>query len=127
MIAEDRNKTGWFTPESQKKFPENEQASFKLRALTLAEELAIRDHTYDERGRMLFGSKINMTVRAGLVGWKNVTDKDGKPIAFKTESGAEGRVYASDESMECLSEILCIEISTAIAERNMIDGNDLKN
>lgn len=72
----------WYTPKSQADKPEESRVRFKIRGLVGTEAMDVSFHTEDD-GRMSMTSRGgNACLRAGLLGWENLTRPDGTPVYF---------------------------------------------
>jgi hypothetical protein len=77
---------------------------------------------------------IELALRAGLRGWDNFPDEDGKPTPFAREEGKTRAVHGvevknpvKDEALELLPPSILLELANAILSANQIQDDDAKN
>jgi len=98
---------------------------FELKALTVRDMTAIRDvrMTVSRDGVTTFrqGSEELVTLKAGLVGWRNFKDAAGKDVVFTREGGK-----ASDETLSRLAPEWRTELSDEIQAINTLTADEKK-
>ena len=76
-------------------------------------------------------NKYIQFVKFGLRGWRNLKDKDGKEIEFKTVeqtfSRLGKRTVVSDESIKALDLLWIIELGLHIVAHNKLSRDEIKN
>jgi len=69
-------------------------------------------------------------LRAGLRGWENFNDRDGKPIPFQTNtqrSSGSAKEVPTDKTLEYLPTIIAKELANVIYNQNKLDEGERKN
>lgn len=115
--------------------PAEQQTTFSLRALSTRVSLAL-DNLASTDGKDIavrVGHRIIATVRAGLAGWRNFNDKDGKPIPFHAAAGPR-MIYGVEvdnpadlESLEWFSPEQVKELAGAIVDGNQLTRADVRS
>ena len=85
------SKTWIYVLAEDRKQPVEKQTRFRLRHLSVEQRLELlnglrpgdKGYLYDEQ----LGSRMLRSVRAGLVGWDNLTGPDGEPVEFEAQAG----------------------------------------
>src|SRR3990170_460493 len=108
---------------SDRSLPPDQQTRFQLRPLTYQEDVYLRDQTVviseDGGGKVMMGSRRNLRLRLGLVGWSNLRDAQGRDVPFATEEqflAGEKRPVVSTASLERLSRVVREELADAVEE-----------
>ncbi len=117
--------------------PVERQSVFLLRRLSTRLMLALENLTsVATNGRSAdprLGDRYVVLLRAGIAGWRNFCDVDGKPIEFKAHAGA--RMVAGIE-VENPAEVACLEwlsaeqakeLAEAVQAGNTVTQADVKN
>lgn len=110
-----------------RKKPRQEQTVFKLKILSPTEEAEIQDSgismVKEQEFKFNLGKKKIQILKAGLVGWNNFKDRDGKDVLFNTDKNGE----PTDESLSRLRPEWRTELANAITEQNTMSEEEIKN
>lgn len=123
QLRADRKRTP--DPDEPGKFRESIDETkpvFRLGSLTPQEEAFIENETValiDGSQRVQIGTIKLETLRRGLRGWRNMRDRDGNEVPFKS-NGSPNR--PSEESIGAIPLRLRAELANAITERNTMTG-----
>ena len=103
---------------SERTLPPASQTVFLLRDLTERDRVRIMDTLQvgvgDDGARVGgTGTRTYTTVKAGLQGWRNIKDTEGKDVAAKLEGGT-----ITDESLALLPWHVKIELQDAILSQS---------
>lgn len=105
-IALDPKATFAYVLEDDRKLPPEEQTTFTLRGLTVAEEAKVADSMISsipgqEELSFRSGTHQLTVLRHGLRDWTNFMDGDGKAVAFE-----KARAHPSFVTDDCLDRML---------------------
>jgi hypothetical protein len=117
--------------------PADRQTVFSLRRLPTRVLLALENLTsVATNGRsadVRLGDRFVVLLRAGVAGWRNFADADGKPIEFRSVAGPR-LVYgieienpADVACLEFLSAEQAKELAEAVQDGNTATRDDVKN
>ena len=126
-IALDPKATFEYVLEDDRKLPLEEQTTFTLRGLTVAEEAKVADSMISSTpgaDELTFRSGTHQltVLRQGLRGWANLLDGNGKAVSFEKE-----RAHPSFVTDACLDRLLPIhrtELVSAILDRGSISEEE---
>jgi hypothetical protein len=110
-----------------RELPKEKQTVFHLRRLSTRHAVRARDLAEDQ-GRM-----CEFALRAGVAGWDNFADEDGKAVECRHDKGSVpvfGIDVAEPMSMDSLNRIpphVVGELATAIITGNTLTSDDVKN
>jgi len=134
------NQTWSYVCRQDRELPTDKQTVFKLRALTKRERHAFlnltssREITPDDTllRRGVEGDARCAVVRAGLVGWDNFCDADGKPVKFALTDEkllvlGTSRSVLTDECLEALTDLVEAELYGEILSGSNLNHDDRKN
>lgn len=91
VIARSVNETFPYVCIADRAKPPGEQTTFRLRRLPALVALAL-DNLHDanadgSRVTLRIGDQKKVALLAGLAGWENLNDSEGRPIEFRAASG----------------------------------------
>lgn len=135
-VARNKLETVRYVTIADRALPPERQSVFLLRPLTNKTRAQIQNLVQlhaDGRTSPLLGSMRRAALKAGLVGWENFADADGKAVPFQTEKGS--RLFhgvdvvnpPTDETLEWLSPEDEVELANAIINGATLDEDDAKN
>lgn len=130
-IARTTKETFDYITLADRELPQEKQTRFHLRRLSTATMLMLRNLRDGEDARL--GSWLTVALRAGIAGWENYVDPDGKavPAVFDrvpaTISGIQLQRSLSEESINHLSTGDAMEIALAVMTGNELTVEDVKN
>lgn len=122
-IALDPKATFTYVLEDDRKLPDEDQTSFTLRGLTVAEEAKVADSMISsipgqEELSFRSGTHQLTVLRHGLRGWSNFHAADGKEVVFDTGRGNPRQV--TDDCLDRMLPRHRQELVGAILERGSI-------
>lgn len=116
--------------EGERELPAAQRSTFTLATLPNHVMLAILELS----ARQEHQSWIELALKAGLRGWDNFPDADGKPTPFQREEGRTRNVHGTevkspvrDETIDLLPPKILIELANAIVGANQLKDDDVKN
>lgn len=111
--------------------PAEQQTQFLLRPLSSKVVLATQN--LRAGGEMQVGTAMLLALKAGLAGWRNFPDPEGKPTPFEQETGVQ-LVFGvevdrpvTDATLERVPKDLLIELATAIHTEGKLQDADIPN
>lgn len=122
-IALDPKATFTYVLLDDRKLPEEEQTTFKLRGLTVGEEARVADSMISsipgaEELSFRSGTHQLTVLRYGLRGWEGFVDSDNSAVEFeKTRTHPK---TVTDDCLDRLSSLHRTEIVNAILERGVV-------
>lgn len=121
---------------AERDLPQEQQTVFLLRPLPASVGMALDNlHEASSSGQVTLrvGDQRVVTLRAGLVGWRNLNDAKGNPVEFSALHGERpvmGIVVknpARPEMVDLLPEVVAEELATAIRTFSSFTKDDAKN
>lgn len=136
VVARNTSETFPYVIEAERGAPVEEQTVFHLRCLPASVGLALdnlQSGTVDLKISVRLGDQMVVTLRAGLAGWDNFKDAEGKAIEFKRDQG-ERAVFgvtiknpAAAAMIDYLPEKVAQELAVAIRHGNTVTRADVGN
>lgn len=127
-IALDPKQRFDYVLECDRALPADQQTTFELRGLTVAEEARIEDglaQLVDGGFNMRSGQQKLGILRLGLVGWRNFKSGDGAEVPFETIKGHPQHV--TDACLDRLDPDWRVELANAITERGKLTPAEKKS
>lgn len=119
---------------SERELPEHEQTVFLLSPLDVKQRTRLEDRTATmsgEDGQQVVNVKVGTvaieTLRYGLKGWKNLTDKNGKDSKFVTKrSKTHGDIeIPTDDTLKLIPAKARRELANAIDQESFLDEEEV--
>ena len=88
-LCDDPNATGWYTLRGDREKPAATRPMFECRFVTKGGKLKVRrmiDNAVETKDDAVYGKILADSIRSGVVGWRNIRDKDGNEIPFSLEA-----------------------------------------
>lgn len=112
-IALDPNETAPVYLDYDADKPEESRPTFTYRFLNCRETMfmeSLRRSVHQTKDAEAQNSLLNRAISVGLVGWRNIIDRDGKPVPFTTEPAPAGelptvRIPALDDILTALEKV----------------------
>lgn len=125
VVARSSREVFDFIPLSDRDLPAAQQTVFHLRRFPT--HIAIRARSLRESDDL-----VELVLRAGIAGWSNFLDKDGKPVECKHQKNVKIAGHTIEEALEkdlleWLNQDLATELLDAIRTGNTLSDDDAKN
>ena len=137
VIAVNANETFPYICRAERELPKEKQTVFRLRRLPASVGMSLDNlHEAASTGAhvtLRVGAQRNVTLRAGLAGWENLPDSDGKPVEFRAVTGERVvfgitlRNPCHESMIDLLPEEVAEELANAIRAGNTVTTTDAKN
>lgn len=137
VIACSAGATFAYVCQAERELPKERQTVFRLRRLPASVGMAL-DNLHDAaiaggHVTLRVGDQRIVTLRAGLAGWENLNDPEGRPVEFKAVTG--DRVVfgiplknpCHETMIDLLPEEVAEELAAAIRTGNTMTATDAKN
>ncbi len=112
----------------------NSATVFSLRTLSAGELYEILDATQEivtGSGRPAVRVNLNRRnwrlVESALVGWHNLSDERGNPLAFEFSSASARRPHAAERCLDALASWVIRELAQEILRDSTLSEDDVKN
>jgi len=126
-----------YTLLEERGLPEAERTVFQLRRLTAEERFKLQDGmaTASDAGQRLhphLGDMTRQAILAGLLGWHNLTDEQGRPVEFKRSTkslNVLGRNCLPPEAamLDYFGDGTLAELAAAIQDGAVLSEDDAGN
>lgn len=122
-IAINPTQTFDYVLRADRELPAEEQTVWKLRGLSHRERAQVEDNlaTQGGDGQLSFriGSQRLEILKAGLLGFENFLDAEGRPVPFDRQGAA-----VHDRTLDRIAEADATELANAITARNSLSEKE---
>lgn len=136
VIARSVNETFPYVVKADRELDQSQQTVFQLRRLPSTVGIALDNlHEGNASGQVTLkvGDQKIVSLMAGLAGWENFNDSEGRPVEFKKQSG-ERSVFgvvikdpAHRSMIDRLPPEVADELAAVIREENTLSEDETKN